>query len=177
MNRKSAFTLIELLVVVLIIGILAAVAVPQYRKAVTRAKNAEALLTLRQIAQAIEMYDLANGPLPEAYSNDFSILGMKEPASDNWSYNFVCLDGGPLYCGIFANRKENMDVGDATYILQKLIVERKTLPGTYVLKNTLLGREEQGDGSVVVTSQTASADKETCNRAGGTFTQDGCVIL
>ena len=176
MSRKSAFTLIELLVVVLIIGILAAVAVPQYRKAVTRAKNAEALLTLRQIAQAIEMYDLANGPLPEEYSNDFSILGMKEPASDNWNYNFFCLEGTPLYCSIYANQKKEMEVGNTKYILQKLIIERKLLPGTYVLKNTLVSREEQEDGSVIATSKTEAADKETCSLAGGTFTQDGCVI-
>ena len=176
MNRKAAFTLIELLVVVLIIGILAAVAVPQYRKAVTRTKNAEALLTLRQIAQAIEMYDLANGPLPEEYSNDFSILGMKELASDNWSYDFFCLNGTPLYCSIYANQKKEVDVGKAKYILQKLIVERKMLPGTYVLKNTLVSMEEQGKDGVVVSVKVESADKETCSRAGGTFTQDGCVI-
>ncbi len=57
---KKAFTLIELLVVVLIIGILAAVALPQYTKAVERAKMAEAVTNLRAIANANLVYHMTN---------------------------------------------------------------------------------------------------------------------
>lgn len=81
-HKRAGFTLVELLVVVLITGILAAVALPQYRKTVIKAKNREAVIALRAIGQAIERYDLANGPLPEEQSNDYSILDVQIPASN-----------------------------------------------------------------------------------------------
>ena len=58
---SSGFTLIELLVVVLIIGILASVAVPQYTKAVWKARFSEALVTVNAMEKALQLYVLQNG--------------------------------------------------------------------------------------------------------------------
>ena len=79
---KEAFTLIELLVVVLIIGILAAVAVPQYEQAVAKSRAVEAVTLLDAIIRAEEVYYLANGE----YTLDIKDLDIDIP-SDKLGYH------------------------------------------------------------------------------------------
>ena len=61
MRNNHAFTLIELLVVVLIIGILASVALPQYQKAVEKARMTEAIIVTKAIATAHQRYYMEHG--------------------------------------------------------------------------------------------------------------------
>lgn len=59
-TTARGFTLIELLVVVLIIGILASVAVPQYTKAVEKSRAAGVIQKVKSLQNAVDMYLLAN---------------------------------------------------------------------------------------------------------------------
>ena len=72
---KGGFTLIELLVVVLIIGILAAVALPQYQKAVEKSRAAQVIPLMRTVAQAQAVYYAEHGE----FAKKFAELGVLFP--------------------------------------------------------------------------------------------------
>ncbi len=109
-GHLAAFTLIELLIVVLIIGILAAVAVPQYQKAVDKARVSELFALVKNLKVQQEVFFLQNG----YYAKDCEELGADLPGGfeqtedGNYGSKQYLLDKGPfeiiLGC---ANRQNN----------------------------------------------------------------------
>ncbi|MBQ9970533.1 MAG: prepilin-type N-terminal cleavage/methylation domain-containing protein [Elusimicrobiaceae bacterium] len=78
---KKGFTLIELLVVVLIIGILSAVAMPQYTRAVEKSRATQAMTLVKSIADAQKIYYMANG----TYARNFEDLDISMPGNPTGS--------------------------------------------------------------------------------------------
>ena len=82
---NKGFTLIELLVVVLIIGILASIALPQYERAVARSRAAGYFASMKPLMEATEVCRLA------AYDEcTFDVLDVEAPECRRLSQEFYC---------------------------------------------------------------------------------------
>ena len=86
-----AFTLIELLVVVLIIGILAAIALPKYERAVMKSRYAGLKPVTRALADAEEAFYMTRGTYDD--SEDLSNLDVQKPNDGKVSYEFSTTAG------------------------------------------------------------------------------------
>ncbi len=93
-SSSKAFTLIELLVVVLIIGILAALALPQYKLSVEKTKAVEGIVMLKALSNSIDRVALEKGSRPTSFDElDISIPDLTG----------TCVDGNTTDCVLDKN--------------------------------------------------------------------------
>ena len=128
MTRKlRGITLIELMIVVVIIGLMATIAYPQYREFAARAKRVEAKAALLQIAQNQERFYLSNN----SFTNDMTDLGFTA------SSNFITKSESYSVSVTAANSNDFTAV--ATYRFddsEKAKCETFTIRGTGVTSST-----------------------------------------
>ena len=95
---KKAFTLIELLVVVLIIGILSSIALPQYQRAVEKARAAEAATIAGAFMRGADMYLLSlDKPSDMTYKSNntlFQVLDINPNIPSKYTYWAFCNNSG-----------------------------------------------------------------------------------
>ena len=183
MKNKQAFTLIELLVVALIIGVLAAVALPQYQHAVLKSRFSALMPLAKSVANAQETYYLANG----RYATDVNLLDIDIPDdpkigvsipddTDNYAYVLVYNDDIKANYIVYQAHSENFpynihceaDKSDsnAMWLCDKglngeHLTGGKSLSGgawnTYILQGS------ENDGTFSACSGTAPADVSNYN--------------
>ena len=85
MKTQTGFTLIELMVVVVIVGVLAAVAIPSYQSHVIKGNRTAAQGFMLKIATREEQYLLD----ARTYTNALATLGLTQPSETTGKYNFA----------------------------------------------------------------------------------------
>ena len=154
-SKFGGFTLIELLVVVLIIGVLAAIALPKYEVAVLKSRAVQALLSVRSLADAQTRYYMQNGH----YTTDLSLLDIEIPSSQDFtvSYGEDCSTGNAGVHAIYRKGTLLFIYHPAPYPCSKNqglagVMECRALASSKAAQQTCLsmGGEKKYDGEWII---------------------------
>lgn len=123
MRRQKGFTLIELLIVVAIIGIIAAIAIPNLLNAINRGRQKRTMADIRSIATAIEAYTVDNNFYPRVNTGRVRVqlehyleptYIRRIPATDGWGTTIFWIGAttdGNSYTLWSSGRDRNTDFG------------------------------------------------------------------
>ncbi len=142
MTNKKGFTLIELLVVVLIIGILAAIALPQYFKAVEKSRATEALSIMGSLSAAMERARLVD-------SNN------KYPSTvDSLDIQFADKNGTVVTGNTWSTKNFNIGVAGTATTDGKVTATRNGASGYSITREYYSGKVTCTDGNTSGASTT-----------------------
>ncbi|MDO5765277.1 MAG: prepilin-type N-terminal cleavage/methylation domain-containing protein [Elusimicrobiales bacterium] len=146
----KGFTLIELLVVVLIIGILSAVALPQYTKAVEKSRAVEAQVLLGNLVTAETVYEMSQG----SYTTDLSELDLTLPTTGT---------AAEMASGVVKTKNFNITVSDLAGSLEISAVRSLNGTAAAVPNNYTLRIIMMTDGTVARSCYGADICKSLTN--------------
>jgi prepilin-type N-terminal cleavage/methylation domain-containing protein len=144
--NKEGFTLIELLVVVLIVGVLSAIALPQYTTSIERARASEAMTLMSAIRYAAERYRFQHDEWPR--NNTWSDLDVNVPTIPGSSNR-----GGK-------NFKVTMTrLSNGKFLV---LAERSIASGKYYLKTILTDNTSSDTITAVRCCTSSSSSDDSC---------------
>jgi len=107
--KRSGFTLVEILIVVVILGILAAIVIPQFTEASTEAKLSSLCTDLQTLRSQIELYKIQHNDVPPTFAAFTAQMTAQTDIT-----GAAGTDYGPYVQKIAVNQFNNLDTLDNT---------------------------------------------------------------
>ena len=167
---RKAFTLIELLGVVLIIGILSAIALPQYTKAVEKARISEIKIAMKNVLNASSLYGLSSGEC----SNNMENFDWTMPGECSTT------EGHPTYCN---TKYFSYHIDECAVILpgnpgEGIAIQADRIGGNYRIWLNGSTYETSDDAKGIFICDSINGDMDVdCPEAGATKNADGYWVF